>query len=324
MNPSQERPEVTAPLQPKGAEPAKPLQQSAAPDRYAVLGNPVAHSRSPFIHQQFAAQSGERMVYERLLCPLDGFADAVRSFADHASSLLGIAGGRGCNVTLPFKFEALQLAPRCTPRARLAGAANTLCLDGSDWLADNTDGFGLLRDIQCSAGFDIRRRRVLLIGAGGAAAGVLGPLLQAGPAQLVVANRSADKALALARSHAQWALQHDVALRACGLDDGLNNGLNNAESGFDLVINASASSLQGAASPVAPEVFAPGALAMDLMYGAAAQPWLDWATGHGATARDGLGMLVEQAAESFSLWRGVRPDTAPVLQALRAEIAAGR
>jgi shikimate dehydrogenase len=285
-------------------------------DRYAVLGNPVAHSRSPFIHQQFAAQSGQQMVYERLLCPLDGFADAVRTFANPSTVWLSKPGGRGCNVTLPFKFEALQLAPRRTPRAQRAGAANTLCLDGSDWLADNTDGVGLLRDIELSAGCAIQQRRVLLIGAGGAAAGVLGPLLQAGPAQVVVANRSVDKARALARNHAQWALQHGVALQAGGLDE--------AGSGFDLVINASASSLQGAASPVAPEVFAPGALAVDLMYGAAAQPWLDWATGHGATARDGLGMLVEQAAESFSLWRGVRPDTGPVLQALRAEIAAGR
>jgi shikimate dehydrogenase len=278
-------------------------------DRYVVLGNPVAHSRSPFIHQRFAQQTGQPMVYERLLCPMDGFAAAVRQFAQ--------AGGRGCNVTLPFKFEVPALATRCTPRAELAGAANVLRLDAGNWLADNTDGVGLVQDIQQGAGLALRSQTVLLVGAGGAAAGVLGPILEQGPARVVVANRTVDKARALVAQHAGWAADHGAALAACSLAEAAQAGP------FAVVINASASSLQGLASPVAPGVLGKGSLAVDLMYGSAAQPWLNWAEAHGAHARDGLGMLVEQAAEAFLLWRGVRPETAPVLQALRQELAAG-
>ena len=277
-------------------------------DRYAVLGNPVAHSRSPFIHAAFAAQTAQALVYERLLCPMDGFAAAVRAFA--------AAGGRGCNVTVPFKFEAPTLAARCSERALLAGAANVLCLGGSDWFADNTDGIGLVRDIEQGAGRPLAGRRVLLVGAGGAGAGVLGPLIAARPAQVVVANRSPDKARALVDRHAGWARQHGVALRATGLES--------PGEAFDLVLNATASSLQGARSPVPASTLAAGALAVDLMYGAAAAPFLDWARIAGAEPRDGLGMLVEQAAEAFALWRGVLPQTAPVLAALRAEMVAGR
>ena len=277
-------------------------------DRYAVLGNPVAHSRSPFIHAAFAAQTGQALVYERELCPLDGFAARLQALAAQ--------GLRGCNVTVPFKFEALALAPRHTERAALAGAANVLCLDPTGWLADNSDGIGLVRDIEQGAGRPLAGCRVLLVGAGGAGAGVLGPLLAARPAQVVLANRSADKAQALVARHAAWAQDHGVPLTAASLQA--------PGTGFDVVLNASASSLQGGAVPVPAAVLGTGALAVDLMYGAAAQPFLDWARAHGAQVRDGLGMLVEQAAEAFALWRGVRPLTAPVLAALRAEMAAGR
>lgn len=273
--------------------------------RYAVIGHPVQHSRSPAIHAAFARQTGQALVYERVLSPLDGFADTVAAFR--------AGGGSGCNVTVPFKFEAVALADRVSERAQRAGAANTLGWDASGLWADNTDGVGLQRDIEHGAGLRLQGRRVLVIGAGGAAAGVLGPLLQAAPAELVVANRSPDKAQALVQRHADWAQAHHVPVRAQPLTD--------CGERFDVVINASASSLQGAASPVGPEVLAPGSLAVDLMYGAAAAPWLAWARQHGARPRDGLGMLVEQAAEAFWRWRGVRPDTAPVLQALRAELA---
>ena len=274
-------------------------------DRYAVLGHPVAHSRSPFIHALFARQTGQAVDYGRVLCPLDGFAAAVRDFAAQ--------GGRGCNVTVPFKFEAAALAAHGTERARLAGAANVLRLDAAGWWADNTDGIGLVRDVEQGAGVALAGRRVLLVGAGGAGAGVLGPLLAAAPARVVVANRTLAKAQALVARHAAVARDHGVVLAASGLEA--------PGTAFDVVLNASASSLQGAGSPVAAGVLRPGALALDLMYGAAAAPFLAWAAAAGAQPRDGLGMLVEQAAEAFLFWRGVRPQTAPVLAALRAELA---
>jgi len=273
-------------------------------DRYAVLGNPVAHSRSPFIHAAFAAQTGQALEYGRLLCPLEGFAEAVRTFAQ--------SGARGCNVTVPFKLAARRLAQHASERALLAGAANTLSFRADGWFADNTDGVGLVRDIEVNAGVALAGQRVLLVGAGGAGAGVLGPLIAARPARVVVANRTEGKAAALVQRHADWAGQHGVALSACALD---GPGI-----GFGVVLNASASSLAGEASPVPAEVLAPGSLAVDLMYGQAAAPFLAWATAAGAVPRDGLGMLVEQAAESFFIWRGVRPLTSPVLQALRLEV----
>jgi shikimate dehydrogenase len=301
-------------------------------DRYAVLGNPVAHSRSPRIHALFAAQTRQALSYERVLCALEGAAPGQPGFADTARAFAQ-AGGRGCNITMPFKFEALALAAQGSPRAVLAGAANVLRFDATGWLADNTDGVGLLQDIQAGAGHNLAGQRVLLVGAGGAAAGVLGALLAARPAAVVVANRSAAKAQALVARHAAWAAQHGCALQACGLmgDGWMGDGWMGSNltaqahpllSAFDVVINASASSLAGAASPVPASVLAPGCLAVDLMYGPDAQPWLAWAARHGARPRDGLGMLVEQAAEAFAWWRGVRPSTAPVLQALRAELAA--
>jgi shikimate dehydrogenase len=279
------------------------------PARYAVAGNPVEHSRSPAIHQQFAQQTMQAVDYGRLLCPLDAFKPTLQAFAD--------SGAQGCNVTVPFKFEAFEMAARHTPRAELAQAANTLRFDSAlegGWLADNTDGVGLVRDITVNAGVALAGQRVLLLGAGGASAGALGPLIEAKPFEIVVANRSFDKAQALVDRHADWAAQHGVRLTARALD--------NAGQAYDVVINGTAASLAGAGVPVGPGVLRPGTLTLDMMYGPAAQPFLQWARDHHAVARDGLGMLVEQAAESFLLWRGVRPDTAPVLAALRALVDA--
>jgi shikimate dehydrogenase len=277
-------------------------------DRYAVLGNPVAHSKSPFIHARFAEATGQAIDYGRVLCAMDGFVDTVRRFAAD--------GGRGCNVTVPFKFEAPALARTVSPRAQLAGAANVLRFDAEGWFADNTDGVGLVRDIERNAGVSLAGRRVLLVGAGGGGAGVMGPLLEAGVAELVVVNRTAAKARVLAERHEAVAQQRGARLAVRALEE--------PGSGYDVVLNASATSLQGQASPVPPGTLAPGALALDLMYGPAAEPFLAWARAAGAVARDGLGMLVEQAAEAFFLWRGVRPATAPVLAALRDGLTTAR
>lgn len=279
-----------------------------SPDRYAVLGNPVAHSKSPFIHAHFAAATGQAVDYGRVLCAMDGFVDTVRRFAAE--------GGKGCNVTVPFKFEAPALASTVSPRAQLAGAANVLRFDAGGWFADNTDGIGLVRDIERNAGVALAGQRVLLVGAGGGGAGVMGPLLEAGVAELVVVNRTAAKARGLAERHEALARRRGARLVVRALED--------PGSGYGVVLNASATSLQGQASPVPASTLAPGALALDLMYGPAAEPFLAWASAAGAVARDGLGMLVEQAAEAFFLWRGVRPATAPVLEALRAELEAER
>lgn len=272
--------------------------------RYCVLGHPVLHSQSPFIHAAFARQTGEPVEYGRIDCGPDGFEAAVRRFAAE--------GGGGCNVTLPFKFDAPRLAARCSQRALLAGAANTLRFDPEGWSADNTDGIGLLRDLQDHAGFEVGGRRVLLVGAGGAGAGILGPLLQSRPAELVLVNRSPQRALALVERHAQLARDAGVVLLTAPIDS--------PGPRFDLVINATAASLQQGRIPVPDEVLAPEALAVDLMYGVAAKDFLAWARLRGARARDGLGMLVEQAAEAFHFWRRVRPCTAPVLAALRARL----
>jgi shikimate dehydrogenase len=226
------------------------------------------------------------------------------------------SGARGCNVTVPFKFQCGTLARTVTPRAALAQAANVLRFDAGGWLADNTDGIGLVRDLQHNAGVALAGKRLLLIGAGGAAAGVLGPLIETRPALLHVANRTAAKAAALLQRHA--ALADALGVLLCG------SGLAEAGEAYDVVLNSSASSLGGAGVPVADRVLKPGALAVDLMYGSAARRFMAWAQGLGAVPRDGLGMLVEQAAEAFLLWRGVRPDTAPVLQRLRKHLDAAQ
>ena len=276
---------------------------SQAADLYCVMGHPVAHSRSPTIHTRFAELTGEPIRYERRLVPLDGFAQGLRDFAAQ--------GGRGCNVTVPFKTEAPLLASACSERVQLAGAANTLSLraDGSLY-ADNTDGLGLVADITRNAGVSLAGRDVLLIGAGGAAAGVLGPLLHAGARHITVANRTLAKAQALVQSHSALASLQKAELLALTPQA--------LEANFDVIINATASSLAGGEVPVSHRVLRPGSLAYDMMYGPAAQGFLDWARAHGATPRDGLGMLVEQAAEAFWLWRGVRPPSAQVLAELQA------
>jgi shikimate dehydrogenase len=283
-------------------------------DRYAVVGHPVEHSRSPVIHAAFAAATGQRLHYGRLPSPLDGFEATVRDFAAGQASADGsiVGPARGCNVTVPFKFEAYGLAARPTERARLAEAANTLRFDAQGWLADNTDGAGLVRDIGHNAGVALAGRRVLMLGAGGAAAGALGPLIEARPERLRVVNRTLAKAQALVQRHAALAQAHGVVLDAAELHA--------AGTGYHVLVNASASSLAGAEVPLAGAVLAAGALALDMMYGASAAGFLRWAREHGGQGRDGLGMLVEQAAEAFAVWRGVRPETAEVLAQLRGEL----
>lgn len=279
-------------------------------DHYCVLGNPVAHSKSPAIHARFAELTGEVLDYSRQLAPLDGFAATLQAWI--------AGGGRGCNVTVPFKFEAFRLAGTASERATLAQAANTLKFgEGGQITADNTDGIGLVNDIQLNAGVKLAGRDILLLGAGGAAAGVLAPLLMAGPRRLVLTNRTHAKAVELVARHARHpSLQ--VLLQKTELLAQEQHGL---DANFDVIVNATASSLGGAAAPVDARVLKPGALAYDMMYGAAAKGFADWARAHGALPRDGLGMLVEQAAESFAFWRGVRPPSAQVLQEMREALA---
>ena len=271
-------------------------------DLYCVMGNPVEHSKSPWIHARFAELTGQHLHYGKRLIPLDGFARGVAAFRAE--------GGRGCNITVPFKFQAAPLATELTPRATLAQACNVLRFDGDRVLADNTDGLGLVDDIERNAGLPLRGLDILLLGAGGAAAGVLGPLIEAGPRRIAVANRTRGKAVELVQRHEALAAAHRVTLAACGLDD--------VPGRFDVVINGTASSLAGADVPVDADVLKPGALACDMMYGPAAAGFAQWARAHGAVPRDGLGMLVEQAAEAFLFWRGVRPPSAQVLAELRA------
>jgi shikimate dehydrogenase len=273
-------------------------------DLYCVMGNPVEHSKSPWIHARFAQLTGQDLEYTKRLIPLDGFVQGVNAFRAE--------GGRGCNVTVPFKFESPALATRMTPRAQLAQACNTLRFDSDGIFADNTDGVGLARDIRDNAGVDIAGRDLLLVGAGGAAAGVLGTLIEARPRRIVVANRTQSKAQVLVDRHAGLAREHGVELMAPDLAF--------LRGSFDAVINATASSLSGAGVPVPGGVLKAGALACDMMYGPAAQGFMNWAREHGAVPRDGLGMLVEQAAEAFLVWRGVRPPSAQVLAELRATL----
>lgn len=276
-------------------------------DQYYVLGNPIAHSKSPLIHARFAELTGQSLHYERLLVPLEAFAATLAQLAQD--------GVKGCNVTVPFKLEAFEAANTLTDRAQLARAVNTLKLEGGTIHADNTDGVGLVNDIQNNAGVSLAGRDVLLIGAGGAGAGALAPLLAAGPRRLVLVNRTRAKADALAASHKA----HPSMLGVLQKTELLAQDLSGLDGSFDVIINASASSLTGAGVPVAASVLKPGALACDMMYGPAAAGFMAWAKDHGATPRDGLGMLVEQAAEAFELWRKVRPPSAQVLREMRAQ-----
>jgi shikimate dehydrogenase len=276
-------------------------------DKYCVIGNPIAHSRSPGIHAAFALQTGQDIVYERCLAPLDGFADTVRS--------LIAQGYRGANVTVPFKLEAAAIATRLEERARLAGAVNTLRFEGDEIVGDNTDGPGLVADIVRNAGVPLKDKRVLLLGAGGAARGVVLPILQHGPRAIVIANRTRATADELA-AHFAGQAAHAGQVSSCGFDD-VGKGVDGS---FDVVINATSASLSNAMPPVPSAAFCRGTLALDMMYGKAPSPFMQFAASHGATPRDGLGMLVEQAAEAFAIWRGVRPQTATILEQTRTEL----
>ena len=283
------------------------MTTTAQPARYAVFGNPIGHSKSPAIHAAFAAQTGQDLTYEALLAPLEDFTGSVQAFI--------AAGGQGANVTVPFKEEAYRLATRKTERATAAGAVNTLTFTADGIVGDNTDGAGLVRDLTANLGQSLQDKRILLLGAGGAARGVLLPLLSEHPASLIVANRTADKAERLAGGSAlqEVAALLDCQLAGCGYPDLAGHS-------FDVVINATSASLGGELPPLPEGVFAPDALAYDMMYGRDT-PFLAFARAHGAARQaDGLGMLVEQAAEAFAGWRGVRPGTAPVLAELRAAL----
>lgn len=272
-------------------------------DLYCVFGNPVAHSKSPVIHSAFAAATGQVLRYEARLAPVDGFSQAVADFV--------AAGGKGANVTVPFKEEACRLSDRLSERAARAGAVNTLTFRDGEILGDNTDGAGLVGDLTRNLDCPLAGRRILLVGAGGAARGVIAPLLAAQPAALFIANRSADKARTLAAAFADLA-----AIEAGSFAD-------TAGRCFDLVINATSASLAGAELPLPSGLFSADSLAYDMMYGKGETPFLVQARQQGAARQaDGLGMLVEQAAEAFFVWRGVRPATAQLLRELRQALAA--
>jgi shikimate dehydrogenase len=276
-------------------------------DKYCVIGNPIAHSKSPEIHAAYAAATGQDIAYERCLSPVDDFAGTVQR--------LVAQGYRGANVTVPFKLEAAALATRLAPRARLAGAVNTLTFEADGAIVgDNTDGPGLVADIVANAGVALRGARVLLLGAGGAARGVVLPFLQQQPAVIVIANRTRATADALAAQFSAHAQPGQVT--ACGFEDiGVT-----VDAPFDIVVNATSASLSAALPPVPAAAFGSHTLALDMMYGRAPSPFMAFAASHGARTRDGVGMLVEQAAEAFAIWRGVRPDTFAVLAAIRAAL----
>ncbi len=274
---------------------------------FAVVGNPVGHSRSPAIHQEFGRQLNLALRYETLLAPVDGFAETIRAFFD--------GGGAGLNVTLPFKEEAFALAAgHLSERARLAGAVNTLWMQDGNLHGCNTDGVGLLDDIQ-RLGAPPRDKRILLVGAGGAAKGVIYPLLDAGCAALRIVNRSAERAHQLCEHVCALLPQHAARISAGGLDE--------AQGQWDIVVNATSSSLSRQAPPLPGAGYAPNALAYDMFYAAQPTAFMQQALAQGASqAADGLGMLVAQAAASFAIWHGRRPDTVPVLQMLRRQLDA--
>ncbi|MGQ7246134.1 shikimate dehydrogenase [Halomonas sp. V046] len=268
-------------------------------DRYCVFGHPVGHSKSPAIHSAFARQTGEDIEYRAIEAPRDDFIGAWRDFV--------ASGGRGANVTVPFKEDAFRLCDRLSPGAERAGAVNTLILgrDGRVF-GDTTDGVGLVADMK-RHGVALAGARVLVLGAGGAVRGVLAPLLAEGPSRLSVVNRTAAKAVALARDFADL-----------GAIDG--GGFDALAGPYDVVINGTSASLAGDLPPLPEALFAPQACAYDMMYGAEPTVFLAWAAPRGARVIDGLGMLVEQAAASFAQWRGVTPATDRVLADLRSQL----
>lgn len=265
------------------------------PDRYLVVGHPVSHSQSPWIHARFAQATGQNMAYEALDVPPGEFQHRLAGFF--------AGGGRGCNVTLPWKLHAYRLADRHTPRARLAGAVNTLAVQPDGTLAgDNTDGAGLVLDLQRRGGLALKDAHVLLLGAGGAARGVIGPLLAAGVDRITIANRTAARAVVLAE-------RFGPGVRAVTFED--------AGQDADIVINATAASLDGQLPQIPADCLTGASFCYDMMYAAKPTAFVGWAREHGCRALDGLGMLVEQAAESFFLWRGLRPATEEILTDLR-------
>ena len=268
-------------------------------DFYAVIGNPIHQSKSPLIHGMFAQATGQDMHYSAIEGPLDGFAGAVDAFR--------AAGGLGLNITTPFKLDAFAYATECSERAQLAGAANAVKFDGKRVLAENFDGIGLVRDVVHNLNCPLKARRVLLLGAGGAARGALLPFLAHEPAELVIANRSLNNAQALVRiAEASGA----GPVRGCTYQE-------LAGQAFDVVFNATSASLRTELPPVPASVFAPGALAYELAYGKGLTPFLRMARNAGVLQlADGVGMLAEQAAEAFEWWRGVRPDTRAVIEKL--------
>jgi shikimate dehydrogenase len=268
-------------------------------DRYAVVGFPVSHSWSPFIHAMFAKQTGQAMTYTRLEVAPENFTREVEAFFAN--------GGRGLNVTVPHKQAAFLLMRYRTPRAEIAGAVNTIAVQDDGLFGDNTDGAGLVTDLTANLGFDLAGTRVLLLGAGGAARGVIGPLLGASPDYLEIANRNGERAEQLAKEFATLG-----NVRGCGFDEITASGH------FDLVLNATSASLQDTIPPVPPGVIGPTTLCYDMAYGKGDTAFTRWAKNAGAgRAETGWGLLVEQAAESFYMWRGVRPDTKPVLEAVK-------
>jgi shikimate dehydrogenase len=273
-------------------------------DEYAVMGNPIAHSKSPRIHSLFAEQTGEAVHYTAIQVDPGGLEQAVGNFV--------ASGGKGLNITVPFKQDAWQLVDTRSDRAEVAGAVNTIKIEDSKLFGDNTDGIGLVNDLVRNNGIVLKHKRILLMGAGGAARGVLSPLLEQTPELLLIANRTESRARDLAEEFSD--LGHVVG---CGYDETL------ATQQFDVLINATAASLQGELPDLPDGIIAEAGTCYDMMYGTEPTPFMQWAERHGAmTILDGLGMLVEQAAESFTLWRGVRPDTGPVIKILRQEMQA--
>lgn len=270
-------------------------------DKYAVVGNPVAHSLSPQIHAEFARQTAQDICYARILAPLNGFDAAIRKFAAE--------GGNGVNITLPFKHDAWRLSGSLQGNALVAEAVNTMEFRDGEIIGHNTDGSGLVADLQRNLGFSLSAKRVLILGAGGAACGVMQPILKAHPDSLVVANRTLAKANRMIKH-----FDEHSGLAVRGISARPYEEL--AGTQFDLVINATSAGLNDEMPPCPPDIFAEGALAYDMVYGRHT-PFMKFASEHGANACDGLGMLVEQAAEAFFIWRNVRPQTAPVIAMLR-------
>jgi shikimate dehydrogenase len=276
-------------------------------DQYAVIGNPIEHSKSPWIHARFAQQTGEPIEYGRILGPLGGFEQEAKKFV--------AAGGRGMNVTVPFKLDAHAFADSLSPRAAAAGAVNTLSFGPDGVRGDNTDGVGLVRDIEVNLGVSLKDARVLLLGAGGAARGVVLPIFDRAPAALTIVNRTAAKAAQLVEQFASNARDSGVRLSGGGADS--------IEAGtYDVVVNATAGSLDAALPDCDDRAFGAATLAYDMMYSPKPTVFMAHASALGARVADGLGMLVEQAAESFFIWRGVRPDGGAVLRELRGELTA--